>query len=228
LNSLLRFLNDYEILFYVVAGIVILIAAQRTYLAWREWSASIFGLEKEHSQRKFNQGLTILVFSALLAAGLFVVNTFVTPTVPGVQQLATPTIDITQQPPTSTPGPTAAVTAEGFIPTITSYLSRGCIPDQLDWTDPRNGDTIRGIVELKGTVNVENLGFYKYEYSPSGTDRWTTIAAGNTIIKNEPLGGAWDTNALVPGNYELRLVVNDNLNNPLPACIIQVTIEAEE
>ena len=228
MNSLLRFLNDYEILFYVVAGIVILIAAQRTYLAWREWSASIFGLEKEHSQRKFNQGLTILVFSALLAAGLFVVNTFVTPTVPGVQQLATPTIDITQQPPTSTPGPTAAVTAEGFIPTITSYLSRGCIPDQLDWTDPRNGDTIRGIVELKGTVNVENLGFYKYEYSPSGTDRWTTIAAGNTIIKNEPLGGAWDTNALVPGNYELRLVVNDNLNNPLPACIIQVTIEAEE
>jgi hypothetical protein len=75
---------------------------------------------------------------------------------------------------------------------------------------------------------VEKLGFYKYEYSPTGSERWTTIAAGNTIIIDEPLGGAWDTSDLIPGNYELRLVVNDNLNNALPACVIQVTIEAGE
>lgn len=226
MNSLLRFLSEFEILFYAVAGVVILITAQRTYLAWREWSGSIFGLEKEQSQRKFNQNLSILVFSVLLITSLFVVNTFVTPTVPGVQQLATSTIDMAQQPPTTTPAPTIVITGEGFIPTIVSYLSRGCIPDQLDWTDPSNGDAISGIVELKGTVNVENLGFYKYEFSPSGADRWTTIAAGNTIKKNEPLGGAWNTSDLQPGNYELRLVVNDNLNNTLPACVIQVTIEA--
>jgi len=206
----------------------VLIGARKTYLAWREWSGSIFGLEKEQSQRKFNQGLTITIFGLLFAAGLFIVNTFVTPSVPGVQQLPTATIDMTQLPPTNTPAPTAAVTAQGLIPTITSYLSRGCIPDKLDWTDPRNGDTISGIVELKGTVNVENLGFYKYEYSSAGSDLWTTIAAGNTIIVNDLLGGAWDTSDLVPGNYELRLVVNDNLNNPLPACVIQVTIEPSE
>ena len=228
MNSLLRFLIEYEILFYVIVALIVIIAARKTYLAWREWSASIFGLEKEQSQRKFNQGLTITIFGLLFAAGLFIVNTFVTPSVPGVQQLPTTTIDMTQLPPTNTPAPTAAITAQGFIPTITSYLSRGCIPDKLDWTDPRNGDTISGIVELKGTVNVENLGFYKYEYSSAGSDLWTTIAAGNTIIVNDLLGGAWDTSDLVPGNYELRLVVNDNLNNPLPACVIQVTIEPPE
>jgi len=228
LNSLLRFLIEYEILIYVVVALIVLIGARKTYLAWREWSGSIFGLEKEQSQRKFNQGLTITIFGLLFAAGLFIVNTFVTPSVPGVQQLPTATIDMTQLPPTNTPAPTAAVTAQGLIPTITSYLSRGCIPDKLDWTDPRNGDTISGIVELKGTVNVENLGFYKYEYSSAGSDLWTTIAAGNTIIVNDLLGGAWDTSDLVPGNYELRLVVNDNLNNPLPACVIQVTIEPSE
>lgn len=228
MNSLLRFLIEYEILFYVIVALIVLIAARKTYLAWREWSGSIFGLEKEQSQRKFNQGLTITIFGLLFAAGLFIVNTFVTPSVPGVQQLPTATIDMTQLPPTNTPAPTAAVTAQGLIPTITSYLSRGCIPDKLDWTDPRNGDTISGIVELKGTVNVENLGFYKYEYSSAGSDLWTTIAAGNTIIVNDLLGGAWDTSDLVPGNYELRLVVNDNLNNPLPACVIQVTIEPPE
>jgi hypothetical protein len=228
LDSLLRFLDHYEILFYVIAAIIIIIAAQRTYLAWREWSASLFGLEKENSQRKFNQGLTILVFCVLVAAGIFFVNTFVTPTVPGVQQLATPTIDVTQIPPTSTAAPTSEQTGQGFIPTITAYLSRGCVPGQVDWTDPQNEDTISGIVELKGTVNIEDLGFYKYEFSPSGTDSWTTIAAGKAIIQNDLLGGAWDTSDLVPGNYELRLVVYDNLNNPLPACLIQVTIEAAE
>ena len=228
MNSLLRFLSKYEILFYVISGLIILISARRTFVAWREWSGSIFGLEKEHSQRKYNQGLTVVVFSVLLMAGLFIVNTFITPTVPGIQQLPTPTIDMTQQPPTVTPAPTVEITAQGFIPTITSYFSRGCIPDQLDWTDPRNGDTISGTVELKGTVNVENIGFYKYEFALMGSDTWTTIAAGNTIIKNDLLGGAWDTSALVPGDYELRLVINDNENNPLPACMIQVTIEAPE
>jgi len=193
-NSLLRFLSKYEILFYIVSGLIILISARRTFVAWREWSGSIFGLEKEHSQRRFNQG----------------------------------TIDMTQQPPTVTPAPTVVITAQGIIPTITSYFSRGCIPDQLDWTDPRNGDTISETVELKGTVNVKNLGFYKYEFAPMGSDNWTTIAAGNTIVKNDLLGGAWDTSGLLPGDYELRLVVNDNENNPLPACMIQVTIEAPE
>lgn len=228
MNSLLRFLSKYEILFYVFAGLIILISARKTFVSWREWSGSIFGLEKEHSQRKFNQGLTVVVFSVLLMVGLFIVNTFITPTVPGIQQLPTPTIDMTQQPPTATPAPTTVVTAQGIIPTITSYFSRGCIPDQLDWTDPRNGDTISGTLELKGTVNVENLGFYKYEFAPMGSDTWTTIAAGNTIVMNDLLGGAWDTSTLVPGDYELRLVVNDNENNPLPACMIQVTIEAPE
>lgn len=228
MNSLLRFLSKYEILFYVISGLVILFSARKTFIAWREWSGSIFGLEKEHSQRKFNQGLTVVVFSILLVAGLFVVNTFITPTIPGIQELATPTIDMTQQPPTATPAPTIVSTGQGLIPTITSYLSRGCIPEQLDWTDPRNGDTISGKVELKGTVNIENLGFFKYEFSPAGSDTWTTIAAGNTIIKNDLLGGVWDTSNLVPGNYELRLVVNDNENNPLPACMIQVTIEPAE
>lgn len=228
MSSILRFLEKYEVVIYLAAFLVILVSARKTYRSWREWSRSIFGLEKEHSQQKFNSALTILVFSVLLVIGLFVVNTFITPTVPGVQQLPTPTIDLTLQPPTETPAATMVITGEGLIPTIASYFSRGCIPDQIDWTDPQNGDTISGRVELKGTVNIENLGFYKYEFAASGSDAWTTIAAGNAVIQNEPLGGLWDTRALVPGEYELRLVVNDNENNPLPACVIQVIIEASE
>lgn len=228
MQSLLRFLSHYEYFFYILLGIVFLVFVNKSIKAWREWSSAVYGMEKEHSQRKVNQSISILAFTALLLIGLFVVNTFVTPAVPGIQQLATPTIDFTPMAETPTGGPTVAVTAQGFIPTITSYLSRGCIPDQIDWTDPRNGDSISGMIQLKGTVNITDLGYYKYEYSPLGADTWTTIAAGNTKVVNDALGGTWDTGNLVPGDYELRLVVFDHQNNQFPGCMIQVTISTSE
>lgn len=228
MSNILRFFDNFQIIIYFTIGLVILVSARKAFLYWREWNKSVFGLEKENSQQKFNQALTILVFGVLLVSSLFVINTFVTPSVPGVHLLATPTIDLTQLPPTSTPAPTVIITGEGLIPTITSFFSRGCIPNQIDWTEPINGETIRGKMELKGTVNVQNLGFYKYEYAPVGTDMWTTIAAGNMTIQNAPLGGTWDTGALAPGEYELRLVVSDIANNALPACVILVVVEPLE
>lgn len=232
MNSLLRFLSQYEYLFYILLIGMILIYSRKTFLAWHEWSGSLFGLEKEHSQRKFNQGVTVLVFSVLSLVAVFIVNTFIVPAVPGVQQISTPTIDLAQSSATDAtptqPAPTVEITAQGLIPTLTSYLSRGCVPDQIDWTDPQNGDSISGKVELKGTVNIQDLGFYKYEYAPEGSETWTTIAAGSTKIVDEPLGGAWDTRSLVPGEYQLRLVVSDNQNVPLTPCIIQITINASE
>lgn len=228
MNNLLRFLSQYEYLFYILLGAVFLIFVRKTYLSWNEWKTALFGIEKENSQQKFNQGVSILAFSTILGVGLFIVNTFVTPSVPGVQQISTPTINFTLQPETPTAGPTTEITAQGLIPTITSYLSRGCIPGQIDWTDPVNGGTVSDKVELKGTVNIPNLGYYKYEFAPLGSQLWTTIAAGNTKVVNDALGGAWDTGSLVPADYELRLVVFDNQNNQLPACMIQITVEAME
>jgi hypothetical protein len=210
---------------------MIMVYARKTFLAWQEWTAALFGLEKENSQRKFNQAVTILVFCVLLVVGIFVINTFITPAVPGVHQMATPTIDLTQSAQTATPTqvvPTIEVTAQGLIPTITSYLGRGCVPDQIDWTDPQNGGSISGKVELKGTINIQDLGFYKYEFAAVGSDTWTTIAAGSTKITDGSLGGAWDTSSLVPGDYQLRLIVTDNQNEQLPACVIQITVKAAD
>jgi len=104
----------------------------------------------------------------------------------------------------------------------------GCVPDKVQWTDPMNGDSISGKYVLKGTVNVQNLGYYKFEFAPSDSENWTTIAAGNRTITNEPLGGSWDTGSLTPGEYKLRLVVTNNQNEPLPECVINVTIKASK
>jgi FtsP/CotA-like multicopper oxidase with cupredoxin domain len=94
---------------------------------------------------------------------------------------------------------------------------------QIEWLSPTAGDTISATVELKGTVNVPNLGFYKYEFSLPGADSWTTIAAGNSPLVNGTIG-YWNTAQLPAGDYLLRLVVVDNQNGFFPACIVSVRV----
>jgi len=229
MHTLLRFLSRYEVLFYILLGIVVVISLRRVLVSWRQWRTALFGLEKETSQRIFNQGMTILILCGFMGLGLFVVTTFVTPSIPGVQEALTPTVDLTAQP-TATAAATvieqATATTTGIIPTLTSFFATGCIPKQIEWTDPADGDTISGTVTLKGTVDVTDLGYYKYEYTQAGSDTWTTIAAGDTKVVDAALGGTWDTSDLTPGDYQLRLVVTDHENNALPECTIKVTIAA--
>jgi hypothetical protein len=225
MQTLLRFLSRYEVLFYFLLEIVVVISLRSVLMAWRKWRAAVFGMEKETSQHTFNQGMTILILAGFLGLSLFIVNTFVTPSVPGVQEIVTPTVDLTQQP-TATEGIEELITqtTTGLMPTLASFFSKGCVPGQIEWTYPVDGDKISGTVTLQGTVNVTDLGYYKYEYATAGNDTWTTIAAGNTKIVDQPLGGTWDTSELTPGDYQLRLVVTDHQNNQLPECTIQITI----
>jgi hypothetical protein len=228
MDSLFRFLNQYEVLFYILIGSVILVYARKVYLAWREWSVSLFGLEKENSQRKINQGITIMIFSGLLGVGLFLITTFVIPSVPGVQQLPTQSIIPTEVATLPFETPVLEVTQQGLIPTLTAFLGQGCVPGQIEWTDPVDGGDITGQVVLKGTINVLNLGFYKYEFAPVDSEAWKTIAAGSQAVIDGPLGGTWDTKDLVPGEYQLRLVVTNNQDVAMPDCTIKVTIKASK
>ena len=228
MTTLLRFLTQYEIVFYILLGIVLIIFSRKVYLAWKEWSIALFGLEKEHTQRQINQGITVLIFTFALGVGLFIVTTFVTPAVPGIQQVSTPTLELTAQSTVDLSTPTIVTTTQGLIPTLTAILDRGCVADQIEWTDPINGDIIDGKYLLKGIVNVPNLGFYKFEYSQVDANDWTTIAAGNKIVIDDALGGSWDTSSLTPGDYQLRLIVSDIAGNPMPECVIKITINSPD
>ena len=229
MNEVLRFLTQYEVLFYILFGLVILIYVRKVYLAWQQWSVAMFGLEKEVTQRSINGGLTFIFLSALMGIGLFVINTFVTPSVPGVFQVSTPTVDVTPEVTViATENPALEVTQQGVVPTLNAFLEKGCVPGQIGWTYPLDGDGISGQVELKGTVKVTNLGYYKVEYTPAEEERWTTIMAGRVEIENEPFGGLWNSGDLTPGDYQLRLVVFTNREEELPECSIKVLVKAVE
>lgn len=230
MNILLRFLVKYEGLLFFLLGLVVVIFLRQIFVSWREWRTALFGMEKERSQLKFNQGLTIVIFSTFVALSLFVVTTFIAPSVPNLYLVATPTVDLTAQA-TQAQGVAAQVTqtTTGLVPTLNSLFDKGCIKDQIEWTNPVDGETISGTIALEGTINVADLGYYKYEYRPAGAEAWTTIAAGSTKVVNESLGGGWDTAAdgIIPGDYQLHLVVYDHQNSAFPECVINVTIVSD-
>ncbi|MCD4671727.1 MAG: hypothetical protein K8R77_03595 [Anaerolineaceae bacterium] len=225
MGELVRFLVDSEFWIYTLLGLIGGIYLRKLVLNWQEWRSTIFGLEREGAQHRLVMSVTIVILLLVTAgAELFVVS-FVAPSYSMTEMLPTPTLDLMTTP-TVTLAPGAA--APLVVPTIAADISAGCIPGVIDWTSPAEGEQISGMVELSGSVNVPNLGFYKYEFSAPGGDNWQTIAAGNTSKVDEPLGGVWNTEQLVPGDYLLRLVVTDNENNAMPPCIIPVRVVAVE
>jgi len=232
MNEILRLLKTFEVWIYILLGLVSLFYLQKFIRAFNEWHGTIFGLERENAQRRLSEAVTVLVISLIIAAGEFVISTFVFPTIPGVQILSTPTLDVLAAPtvtlaalPTNLvvgsqiPGLTTTVT-----PTIVSGQSaNGCTPGKLTFTAPVNGENVSGVVALKGTLVVTNFGFYKYEYSKPGSNTWVTIAAGNEIKPDGSLG-FWDVSLLPLGDYLLHIIVYDNKGQTLPACQISVTV----
>lgn len=221
----LRFVRDNEIIIYIILGIVAAYFLRRFLLAWSDLREAAFGLERETAQARLNWAASILVFLLILGVVEFALVSYVVPTVPGAAPIFTPTIDLLATPtvtldPNSTPGfptPTLAITAPPG--------ENGCIPEQINITIPENNTTIRNVINIIGTANIQNFGFYKYETAPINDPTWLTIQAGNTIVSNDVLG-PWDTTRLPPGDYYLRLVVTDNTGQSLPPCVIQVRVEA--
>ncbi len=229
MRELFPVLKAYEIWIYVFLGLVLLFYLRKFILAARELRSALFGFEKAVAQRKLSVSLTFVILFGLLIFAEFVLVSFVAPALPNLKILPTPTLSLLTTPtvalPTAAFGSTATIEPLQVTPTLISV--DGCQPGRIEWVFPQDGDTLQGSVNVVGTVNVENLGFYKYEYTPAGSNEWVTIAAGNQPVNNAELQGTWNTSQLIPGDYQLRLVVTDNQNNIFPACIVSIRVVGE-
>jgi hypothetical protein len=233
MNEILRLLKTFEVWIYILLGLVGLFYFQKFFRALNEWHGTIFGLERDNAQRRLNEAVTVLVLSLLIAACEFSITTFVIPTIPGMQILSTPTLNVLITPTITLAAlPTnlqiSSQPAGQETPTVTptpasGQPSNGCVPGKIEFTTPVNGAEVSGSVALKGTLVVENFGFYKYEYSKPGSTTWITIAAGNKIEPDGSLG-SWDVSLLMPGDYLLHIIVYDNKGQALPACVVSVKV----
>ena len=221
--AIYQFLGTYEVLIYIVLAIGGLFAFRWLWQSWSEWRQAVYSLEKEFALRRIGRAVASLTLILVLSCGELVTASFIIPSLPASFFLATPTLDLLATP-TGTISPelaTQIALTPRPIPTLVG--GEGCVPDKLIITSPQAGTQISGIVDIHGTVNITNFGFYKYEVAPLNSDTWATISAGTKVVIDNSLG-QWDTTALTPGDYQLRLVVTDNQGKSLSPCVIPIRV----
>ena len=218
-----RTLASYEPLIYIALAIGGLFAFRRMWRSWREWRDSVYGLEREFALRRLGQATAAAFLILALIFVEFFIATFVAPSLPATDLMATPTLDLLLTPPgTLSPAEETQAALSPVTQEVPSGMS-GCIPEQIMITFPEPGDEVSGIVKITGTANIPNFGFYKYEVARRGTQDWATISAAREPKQNTELGD-WNTSSLTNGDYFLRLVVTDNVGVSLEPCVIAVRV----
>ncbi len=215
-----NFLASYEALIYILLAIGALFAFRWLWRSWHESRTAVYRMEREFSMRRLSQSTAIsTLIVVLFCAELFIVS-FIIPGLPA-SSLSTPTLDFISTP-TGTLSP-EMMTQFANLPQPAVAKTAGCTPAQIMITSPKPGDEVKGSVDLTGTVNIPNFGFYKFESAPQGGANWAIFSAGSVVVRNGSLG-KWDTTALTPGDYQLRLVVTDNEGTALSPCVVSIRV----
>ena len=218
-----RSLDTYEPLIYISLTILGLFVFRRMWVSWREWRDSVYTLEREFALWRLGR-VTALGF---LVLGLFFMEfyiaTFIAPALPASDLATTPTLDLLASPQsTLVPIDSTQAALAPVTEPVQNGMS-GCVADQIMITSPKSGAVVTAVVDLIGTADAPNFGFYKYEIAPVGTQNWATVSAEREPKKDELLG-KWNTLSLGNGDYFLRLVITDNVGNSLEPCVIAVRV----
>jgi hypothetical protein len=226
--EVLRFFVQYEAVLYFLLGLAGIIYIYRFWLAWQELRDATYGLERQAARERVNQSAIMLFSMLVIAVGTFILVTFVATSLPAQDLLATPTLDLSASMNTTiTPSGEASLATATPLPTV-AVDAAACVPAQLIITEPGAGDSISGSVEVRGTVDVPDFGFYKFEVARAEEELWLTIQAGRNVIRDGVLVENWDTSRLPGGNYVLQLVVTNSGGQELPPCRIPVRIETAQ
>lgn len=224
MEALFRFLAHYEVLIYFILAAGLLITSRWLWRAVRESQDAIYALEQQFAMRHLTTAIVAILLIGMLVLGELYITSFLVPDLPVSTFLLTPTVDVVSEFPatplseSNSPSSEISVIAATVIPE-----SKGCLPGSIMITDPAPGQELSGVVEIYGSVDVKDLGFYKFEFSPQGLETWATFYAGREIEPDEPIG-VWDTTQLVPGDYQLKLVTTDNQGREFPPCIINIRV----
>jgi hypothetical protein len=226
MEDILRYLKNYELVIYIILAVVAVWQIRKFYVAWEELRAAAFGLERESAQLRLNRTAGVLVLLIMLAVFEYALVTFVVPNVQGANPLPSPTLDLlatatSTLPPTTSPS-SSTQAEEGQA--LEAEVATGCIPGEVMIISPEDGESIRDVVEVVGTADIPDFGFYKFEISKVDAQSWLTIQAQDEVKREEELG-FWDTNQIEPGQYNLRLVVFDNLGNQRDPCVVSVYVD---
>ncbi|MGD2253506.1 MAG: hypothetical protein PVF70_11390 [Anaerolineales bacterium] len=225
MEQALLFIEEHQVWIYLLL-LVIGLGYLRLTVKWlREVRRSMFSLERERAVSRMTHSAARLALVLAVGVAVFVVATFVAPSILAVAQLSPqptePSQSQTEASPDSSGGePEATLTT---LP-LGEIEGSGCLDPDLTLAYPQNGDILSGVVIVRGTANIPNFGFYKFEYrSLSPEAVWRPVAAGLEPKINDELG-SWDTTLVTPGEYAFQLVVTDTEGIPQEPCVVLVRV----
>ena len=220
--SLLSFFKDNEVFIYIFLGILAVWYLRKFIIAWDALRSAAFGLEQESARGRLNWSAMMLLLLLILLVVEFGVVSFIVPAVPEASPLLTPTLDVL----VTTDSEADATQAELASPLPNLQVSEsGCVSGMVDIISPEANDSVGDVVEITGSANIPNFGFYKFETSSVDDPTWLTIQAGDVPVEDGLLG-YWDTSRLSTGDYILRLIVTDNQGTASIPCLIQLRVES--
>lgn len=214
---------------WIYAGLLLalLVYLRSVLRRYRDYRVAMYGLERDKAMEGIRRGLAMMGLIGAAAVSVFLIETLLVPAVPaGNRPTPMPTVSLL-----ATPGATGEPTELAFsaatpLP-LGTLIGAGCENPEATITAPVPGETVRGVIELEGTADIQNFAFYKYEIrSLAGggeSSSWQAVSAGTTPVRSEVLG-TWDTTLVTPGPYAVRLIVTDAAGNAPQPCQIQVQV----
>jgi len=242
MRILVKFIAKNANYLYIVCGLILLPFLNQIQRARRD-RLSIFPLEKENAAKRLRRAVFGVGLVLSIAAGIFYISSYAEPTIAELDEtpIPTPTSVLfatpTRQPlaptpmetPTITPTPTRRPrpTPQEVEPTDTPTLEvvvPDCLNPGVRIAFPGVNAVLQGTVEILGSADIENFGYYKFEFkSLSTADEWHHIYTGEQPVSDGVLG-YWNVDPLPAGEYLFQLVVVDATGNYPPPCQVRLSI----
>jgi hypothetical protein len=243
MTTLVELVSEYHIWLIGACMLGIVFYLGRAIAAHREKSRAIFTLEREAAASTRLRSIGMVFVFAILAAVFYFTAVYLEPNLalqtesgatPTVPVLLKPTPTPTLGPPTPTPTPrptwtprpkrTPEVVLTPATPTPQPVVLPNCPIEGARLTYPTVNAVLRGAVEIRGSANIDNFDYYKFEFRPEGIMEWSFVEKFGKPVADGLLG-VWDTSALPAGSYRFRLVVVKKDGNYPEPCEVPVTIE---
>lgn len=227
MDSLLIFLIHYQTWIYVVLALILVIYLKKLIDAVAAWNATIFGLERDYAQKKVNSALVVVIVTVLLLVSEFISVNYLISAPQALSPLTGNEINeegvdlaiVSDEAAAASPAQNSGtgVTADG------TYLG-GCAPGILEWISPLPSEVVTGLYMLRATVNVPEMGFFRWDYAPiNDPTNWNAISAENLPVIEGDLG-LLATTEIPNGDYILRLEVMSKTNERWAPCDVSIRI----
>ena len=237
----LRPIVIFDVWIYILLGAIALFFLRGMIVARRDRSRSIFTLERENANASLTRSFLGLMIILALMVGVYYLSLAIPPILPPPPNTPVPTEIITLPPtptpppllltptPTNTPPPPPsplAVTEDTPVPTVPPALGQppNCPNPGSVITQPGNGASVSGIIQVFGAANTENFDYYKFEFRVPGTEVWNFVVRYDNAVPSGALG-TWNSDTVAPGEYEFRVVVVDSTGNFPEPCVVRLLVQ---